>query len=367
MPNTQSDPDLLPPVGTQVKITIEAKVGNEVYRARSLEDYPGHGVHVHMKYYQDLSIGESMEAWVFQHPVEGEPIRVSIDNYGTSTISEPMAARYVQRCELMLDLLQNGWHPASPPVDMDILGQARGMLTQCLETNQKAWFSVWKAMGEPSPEQMEAIQRVSFELKTGIKGQDHDRANRALEKLRELGAQALYANAKHRIEGGVTQCQESHESNVVMNASEASHPIIRCEETGLDPDSVQSTRQFTTTRRSRRPGQAQFRSDLRSAYANRGAITNCRISKVLEAAHIHKFDGDDTNIVSNGLLLRVDIHRLFDSGLIGIDQKYRVLVSSSLNGTEYEEFRGEPIRLPVNPGKRPSKQCLKAHQENFGL
>ena len=58
--------------------------------------------------------------------------------------------------------------------------------------------------------------------------------------------------------------------------------------------------------------------------------------EVLEAAHILPYRGPDTNKVVNGLLLRADVHTLFDSGLIAVDVKnMTVLVDKSLEGSEY--------------------------------
>ncbi|HZZ18730.1 MAG TPA: HNH endonuclease signature motif containing protein, partial [Opitutaceae bacterium] len=68
----------------------------------------------------------------------------------------------------------------------------------------------------------------------------------------------------------------------------------------------------------RRRGQKEFRESLLVAYDQRCAITNCDAVDALEAAHIIPYQGSATNNVTNGLLLRADIHTLFDLGLIAI-------------------------------------------------
>jgi predicted restriction endonuclease len=86
----------------------------------------------------------------------------------------------------------------------------------------------------------------------------------------------------------------------------------------------------------------------------------------LEAAHITPYLGPQTNDVSNGLLLRADIHTLFDLGLLSVDStNYRILVSKVLDGTEYQSLAGKDLLLPGAISKRPSTKALKEHQKIF--
>ena len=86
-----------------------------------------------------------------------------------------------------------------------------------------------------------------------------------------------------------------------------------------------------------------FRDALRTAYNDRCAITGCSILHVLEAAHIYPYRGPDTNKVTNGLLLRADVHTLFDCHLLTIDSAtMTVLVAPHLRDSEYGEFHGRP-------------------------
>jgi hypothetical protein len=85
---------------------------------------------------------------------------------------------------------------------------------------------------------------------------------------------------------------------------------------------------------------------------------------VLKAAHILPYAGRRTNHVQNGLLLRADLHTLFDLGLIAVDTRdYCLVVSEKLRGTEYEALAGSPLRLPRLPGHRPSDDVLDRHRE----
>lgn len=108
-----------------------------------------------------------------------------------------------------------------------------------------------------------------------------------------------------------------------------------------------------------RRGQAAFRAKLLAAYGGRCAISGCDVVAVLEAAHIKPYLGDHTNAVSNGLLLRADLHTLFDLGLLKIEPaSRRVTLNSRLRGTQYEELEGRVLFEPGEPGLRPAPDCL---------
>lgn len=117
----------------------------------------------------------------------------------------------------------------------------------------------------------------------------------------------------------------------------------------------------------RRRGQPGFRRRLLQAYGGRCTVSGCAVEAVLEAAHIVPHRGPKTNHVANGLLLRADLHTLFDLKLIAIDKDMRLLVSPSLAGTFYEEYRGRPITVPGNPHSRPSHKATEEHRRGSGL
>jgi predicted restriction endonuclease len=108
-----------------------------------------------------------------------------------------------------------------------------------------------------------------------------------------------------------------------------------------------------------RPEQQQFRQALLKVY-RRCAVTGCRIESVLDAAHIVPHSKTRNNDITNGLILRVDIHRLFDDCLIAIHpQTLQVHVSPELEETEYFGFQGCVITVPTNTEYQPDKIALK--------
>ena len=117
-----------------------------------------------------------------------------------------------------------------------------------------------------------------------------------------------------------------------------------------------------------RRGQPGFRAKLLQAYRHRCAVTGCAVVDVLEAAHIVPYRGDHTQRVDNGLLLRTDIHTLFDLGRLWIDAEMKVRVCPSLLQTDYASLDGVSLALPEKPEDRPHPDHLESHRnETAGI
>jgi hypothetical protein len=86
-------------------------------------------------------------------------------------------------------------------------------------------------------------------------------------------------------------------------------------------------RQRTLTTAYARRGQPKFRANIMKAFSNRCLLTDEEISEVLEAAHIIPVKHGGSDEKDNGLCLRVDIHRLFDSGNIRLKPDGRIVLS----------------------------------------
>lgn len=118
----------------------------------------------------------------------------------------------------------------------------------------------------------------------------------------------------------------------------------------------------------RRRGQRDFRGSLLDAYAGKCAITGCELREVLEAAHIMPYRGPQTNHIQNGLLLRSDIHTLFDLRLLCINPAdFSIVLSPQLLNSEYSSLSGKALSLPADAGKRPSLAALQIHRGLCGF
>ncbi len=113
----------------------------------------------------------------------------------------------------------------------------------------------------------------------------------------------------------------------------------------------------------KRQGQPAFRRRVLAAYSETCCVTGSNARHVLEAAHIRPYKGEHTNTVSNALLLRSDIHTLFDLGLLWVDEDLAVRISPTLRGSEYEIYEGTTIALPASASERPLGKNLAHHAE----
>jgi putative restriction endonuclease len=118
-----------------------------------------------------------------------------------------------------------------------------------------------------------------------------------------------------------------------------------------------------------RLGQGTFRVIVTDAYHRSCAVTRERALPALEAAHIRPFSELETHTVKNGLLLRSDVHRLFDAGYITITPDYRVEASQRMHddfndGENYMRLRGTSIAVPDRSEERPDRAFLQWHNEN---
>lgn len=142
------------------------------------------------------------------------------------------------------------------------------------------------------------------------------------------------------------------------------HELAKIEQGEADlglfvPDHNHDARERVLRAIVRRRGQPKFRSSLVAAYEARCAITHCPVLAILEAAHVTPYLGPQTNSVSNGLLLRADIHTLWDLGLIAIDpNSMQISVSPTLSDPLYQALAGQPVFQPVEIASRPSYSAL---------
>jgi putative restriction endonuclease len=119
-----------------------------------------------------------------------------------------------------------------------------------------------------------------------------------------------------------------------------------------------------------RLGQGLFRVLVTDVYQRRCAITGERTLPVLDAAHIKPYTVVQRHEVSNGLLVRSDLHRLFDDGYLTIDPANRCVVISKRikdefeNGKDYYALEGSRIREPIEPWAKPNVENLEFHAYN---
>jgi putative restriction endonuclease len=116
-----------------------------------------------------------------------------------------------------------------------------------------------------------------------------------------------------------------------------------------------------------RLGQGGFRLKVTSVYG-KCAVSGEHSIPVLEAAHIRPYAEAGSHEIKNGILLRSDIHKLYDRGYVTVDPDYTFRVSDRLkdefnNGKTYYELENRKIWLPGDPENWPSRENLEYHQQ----
>jgi putative restriction endonuclease len=115
-----------------------------------------------------------------------------------------------------------------------------------------------------------------------------------------------------------------------------------------------------------RLGQGTFRVAVLDAYGRACAVTGEHSLPALEAAHIRSYADDGPHEVRNGLLLRADLHRLFDTGYVTVTPALKLEVSAKLredyqNGRSYYPLHGHDLQLPGLATHRPDPEFLRWH------
>jgi len=121
-----------------------------------------------------------------------------------------------------------------------------------------------------------------------------------------------------------------------------------------------------------RLGQGSFRVSVLDAYGRACAVTTEHSLPALEAGHIRAYSDEGPHEVRNGILLRADLHRLFDKGYITVTPDHRLEVSARLrtdyaNGRSYYPLHGQALRLPSNTHDHPAPEFLAWHNEHVYL
>jgi hypothetical protein len=234
-------------------------------------------------------------------------------------------------------------------------------------TGKKVFFAVWKVTkeyeykpeyrinGQSFPSCVTVSKEVLLPPEDGI---PFDRIKSRLKAFGELKNpkrwSVLVRPSARKFDEG--------DGEVVLNAllEQARHSAALSEEAGKE-----IARQKKLAEQATRPDQKEFSATLRRNYQSSCAITHCVTAEALEAAHVRVQKDTDDNGPENGLLLRSDIHALFDRCLITLSEDgRRVEVSDALKDPGYSFLRGATVRRP-SVGPPPSEGNIRSHRERF--
>ena len=111
-----------------------------------------------------------------------------------------------------------------------------------------------------------------------------------------------------------------------------------------------------------RRGQPAFRAALLEAYDGVCAISGCDAAAALEAAHIRPHFAGGRYVATNGLLLRADLHTLFDMRLLAVvPESMAVALHPEVEHGHYRELHGRRCRTPQRLADRPDPGALQEH------
>jgi putative restriction endonuclease len=118
-----------------------------------------------------------------------------------------------------------------------------------------------------------------------------------------------------------------------------------------------------------RLGQGAFRLIVTDQYGRRCAVTGERTLPALEAAHIRPYADGGEHAASNGILMRRDVHSLFDAGYVTVTPDHHFEVSKRIreefeNGRHYYAMHGTKIAVPDRLNAQPNSEALRWHNVN---
>jgi putative restriction endonuclease len=236
-----------------------------------------------------------------------------------------------------------------------------------------AWESFGIGNGSPSFQQMQA-RLNAIRLKNGIESRG---------ELQQIGCIILTDAVFFRPENWVAQPTDWGRQNLRykgydLSEGEGLRVWRECEAraAALVPDVPLEVNVWQPEQRWGKPtiviprrGQGTFRIAVTEAYERACAVTHEHSLPALEAAHIKPFALDGLHRVSNGLLLRSDLHRLFDRGYVTVTPQYQLHVGERLkdhfsNGKSYYPLHGMHLTVPRSIAQRPDPELLRWHNEH---
>lgn len=142
----------------------------------------------------------------------------------------------------------------------------------------------------------------------------------------------------------ITLLQDGYDQNISVTANESEQDYLN-----------EKRLRLLRVRR----GQNKFRFNLLRIYDGTCVISKCEVEPVLHACHVSPYSQTEDNRPTNGILLRADLHELYDLNLIAIHpETYIVHISPTLRGTQYVEFENVKI-VPRRDGKALNPLGLK--------
>jgi hypothetical protein len=260
-----------------------------------------------------------------------------------------------------------GSHPFSSGLSIKVYGQEelkKQSVTKHARTDwfEKNLFAIWREIGKPVPYAFRTADGTIRSMDAGCLGFLFNRAQPelvvesdpdtgeivAVEPAGQLRTryEQLEASLRREVRPEIPIRSESAQGQTIIESSTTTPSEISILELGFNLDDPPDERRRELSRRVIREGGVAFRKEQMELWAAQCAATGCAIKEALDAAHILRYLGEHTNRPDNGILLRADIHKLFDRNLIAVEGREGDLVwriSATLADSEYAILEGRRV------------------------
>ncbi len=200
----------------------------------------------------------------------------------------------------------------------------------------------------------------------GRKFKDGKTINFHLYSSSSLEESMTLVTKAYLITGGSRLFESSKKSIDIGNESPISDTDASISFDELNLESIAKANESRYTSIRRRQGNVELRSVLLEAYHSQCALTGCDALEVLDAVYLVLDQEANDTKASSGLLLRTDIHLLFERYLLSIDpSSYEIVLSPNVSNSEYGYLEGNSLGLPDNEDDYPSSSALEKHFSKF--
>ena len=193
------EPDV-PEIGTEVtvvptEILERNKWGNvDIYQTDPLEKFPNSWeFKLQAPSKIDIELNRELGGWIRDINEKYETVETSL--FSRDTGFDTMRDRYLESANKLVN------NPNE--IDVETLGEAKGMLTRCIKKDQPDWYTVYYLLGKPSYKSMHQGKSALNRLKQGIKYSDAEEASEAIQQLDQYGILQRYQNFIDRVNSGI--------------------------------------------------------------------------------------------------------------------------------------------------------------------
>jgi hypothetical protein len=190
----------VPEIGTEVMVVpteiLEQNKWNKVdiYKTEPLDGFQDNWeFKLQAPTQVEVELHGHTDGWIREINEKYQSVETSL--FDRDTGFDAMRDRYLKAADQLVN------HPNK--LDVDTLGEAKGMLTRCIKKDQPDWYTVYYLMGKPSYKTMQQGQSAINRLQDAIRYSDGEEASAAIQQLEEYGMLQRYQKFIERVNSGL--------------------------------------------------------------------------------------------------------------------------------------------------------------------